>query len=40
MFARSRSLDDIVDRAYDLLLVAVGRLLTGSAEHRATVFVE
>jgi len=35
MFARTRSLDKIVDRAYELLLVSVGTRLAVSIEHRA-----
>lgn len=34
MFTRTRSLDDIVDRAYELLLISVGRHLPAPAEGR------
>jgi stearoyl-CoA desaturase (Delta-9 desaturase) len=33
MFARTPSLDEIADRAYELLLASVGRCLTASIEH-------
>ena len=33
MFARTRSLDEIVDRAYEFLLVSVGRCLAVPTEH-------
>ncbi len=35
MFARTRSLDEIVDRAYELLLSSVGARLSAAMEHRA-----
>jgi stearoyl-CoA desaturase (delta-9 desaturase) len=35
MFARTRSLDEIVDRAYHLLLEAVGSHLAASLQHRS-----
>jgi stearoyl-CoA desaturase (Delta-9 desaturase) len=34
MFARTRSLDEIVDRAYELLLAAVGTRLAVAIEQR------
>jgi stearoyl-CoA desaturase (delta-9 desaturase) len=35
MFARTPSLDEIVDRAYDLLLASVGTRLAAAVEQRA-----
>ena len=35
MFARTRSLDEIVDRAYELLLASVGTRLAAPIENRS-----
>jgi hypothetical protein len=35
MFARTKSLDEIVDRAYELLLASVGTRLAASIQSRS-----
>jgi hypothetical protein len=35
MFARTKSLDEIVDRAYELLLIAVGARLAAPIESKS-----